>query len=133
MEHHLAVRIKTSPLISFDGTKLHPSLVNFYYTAIDNYKSYLKDSRADLAPVFVTFEDVKSFNDINNWTIDKIDTEIAKLTSTLGSEDKNEWIMRLKDVKGKTKVLLDRLVHQVFGMFSYLILIYIHPRHAIRR
>ena len=93
-----------SPLMSFDGKMLHPTLVNFYTTAISNYHLYLEDVDAELAPIFVTYDDENAFHDINNWTIDKIDDEISKLVDKQTDEQKQRWVVSLKTIKRKKKV-----------------------------
>ena len=93
-----------SPLMSLDGKTLHPTLVNFYTTAISNYHLYLGDVDAELAPIFVTYDDENAFNDVNNWTIDKIDDEISTLIDKLTDEERQKWVLSLKTIKRKTKV-----------------------------
>ena len=84
-------------LKSLDGVNLHPTLVNFYHT-VENYSEYLKDPDeylkdpdADLNPVFVTFEEEEIFNDVNNWTIAKIDIKRGNLIK--GTNVGNEELM----------------------------------------
>ena len=77
-------------LKSLDGVNLHPTLVNFYHT-VENYSEYLKDPDADLNPVFVTFEEEEIFNDVNNWTIAKIDIKRGNLIK--GANVGNEELM----------------------------------------
>ena len=60
------------PLRLIDGKLLHPELVNWYFTATENYEKYKY-----LAPVFVTRDDESVFNDIKNWTNKKIHTEVS--------------------------------------------------------
>ena len=51
-------------LKSLGGVNLHPTLVNLYQTAVENYNKYLKDPDADLHPAYVTFKDEEIFNDV---------------------------------------------------------------------
>ena len=89
-------------LKSLDGVNLHPALVNFYHTAVENYNKYSKDSDAELNPVFVTYEDEEIFSDVNNWTIAKIDKEIGTLIK--GTNVGNEELMsEFAKIKGKKK------------------------------
>ena len=89
-------------LKSLDGVNLHPTLVNLYQTAVENYNKYLKDPDADLHPAYVTFEDEEIFNDVNNWTIAKIDKEIGNLIK--GKNVGNEELMsEFAKIKGKKK------------------------------
>ena len=81
---------------------MHPALVNFYHTAVENYNKYSKDSDAELNPVFVTYEDEEIFSDVNNWTIAKIDKEIGTLIK--GTNVGNEELMsEFAKIKGKKK------------------------------
>ena len=41
-------------LKALDGSLLHHNLVNFSFTATENYQNYLKDKEAELLPVFAT-------------------------------------------------------------------------------
>ena len=79
---------KEIPLKSLDGQNLHPSLVNFFFTASENYTSYLSNKGSELQPAFVTHADEIQYNNINNWTVNQIDKEIKKLTSKIKSEYK---------------------------------------------
>ena len=54
-------------------------MINFYQTALQNYSKYLLDPNVELEPVFVTYEDETEFNDINNWTIEKIKQKTQQL------------------------------------------------------
>ena len=89
-------------LKSLDGVNLHPALVNFYHTAVENYNKYSKDPDAELKPVFVTYEDEEIFSDVNNWTIAKIDKEIGTLikVTNVGNE---ELMSEFAKIKGKKK------------------------------
>ena len=72
-------------LKSLDGQNLHPSSVNFYFIASENYTLYLSNKDSELQPVFITHADEIQYNDINNWTINQIDKEIEKLISEIKS------------------------------------------------
>lgn len=53
------------------------------------------DDDYDLLPVFVIFDDEIQFNDINNWTITKTDTEILQSICKIQDDnDKNKAQMR---------------------------------------
>ena len=74
--------MKAMPLTNLKGELLHPSLVNFCFTARENYHAYLDDPESELKPVFISYEDEENFNDPKNWKIAKIDLEIQKLLDT---------------------------------------------------
>ena len=78
---------KEIPLKSLEGQNLHPSSVNFYFIASENYTLYLSNKDSELQPVFITHADEIQYNDINNWTINQIDKEIEKLISEIKSEN----------------------------------------------
>ena len=59
-----------APLI--DGTPLHHDLVNFMFTAMENYNTLTENPEADLQPVFVTYKDENIYNDVKTWTVEKI-------------------------------------------------------------
>ena len=56
--------------MALDGTILHADLANFYFTAKENYHSYLK-SGTDPLTVFVNDEEEKNFNNVLNWSVSK--------------------------------------------------------------
>ena len=62
-----------------DGSLLHHDLVNFSLTATENYQNYLKDKEAELLPVFVTCDEEKEYNDMNNWTKSMIVKRIEEM------------------------------------------------------
>ena len=91
-------------LTTLDGNMLHPSLVNFYLTSQRNFLSYLSDNDCELEPVFITLEDEKKYNDINNWTIQKIDEELAqRIIKVDNTEERESFQLTLKNLKGKKK------------------------------
>ena len=57
-------------IMALDGTILHADLVDFYFTAKENYHSCLK-SGTDPLTVFVNDEEEKSFNNVLNWSVSK--------------------------------------------------------------
>ena len=71
-------------LRSLDG---NTELVNFYVTAVENYQKYKADFDHELAPVFVTGEEEAAFNDVVNWTIDKIKKKTSVLIEQLSCQD----------------------------------------------
>ena len=77
---------KQTPLMSLDGQNLPPSLINFYFTASENYTSYLSNKDTELQSVFITHADEMQYNNTNNWTFNQIDKEIKKLISGIKSE-----------------------------------------------
>ena len=87
---------KESPLQSIDGIKLHPSLVNFFFTASENYSLYITEKESDLKPVFVTYGDEIEYNDINNWTIRQIDRKQLSTLQKLLTVDKHVKLSFLK-------------------------------------
>ena len=104
-------------LKSLDGVNLHPTLVNFHHTAVENYNEYLKDPEADLNPVFVTYEDEEKFSGVNNWTIAKINKEIGNLIK--GTNGGNEELMsefaKIKYKKERVHVSLLLKIRTLIG------------------
>lgn len=81
---------------------MHPSLVNFYFIAQNNYNAYIFDNNSELQLVFVIFSDEVEFNDIQNWTITNIDDEIKQLISNIKDDDEKKGVqMTFKKLKGK--------------------------------
>ena len=66
-------------LKALDGSLLHHNLVNFSFIATENYQNYLKDNEAELLPVFVTYDEEKEYNDVNNWTKSAIIKRIEEM------------------------------------------------------
>ena len=67
------------PLRSTEGNVLYPNLINFYRTALQNYSKYLLYPNVELESVLVICEDETEFNNIDNWTIEKIKQKIQQL------------------------------------------------------
>lgn len=76
-----------SALKSITGEILHPDLVNFYNTCQKNFENYVSNKKDELLPVFVKMEDEVQYNDINNWTINKISQEIQQSITSLPDEE----------------------------------------------
>ena len=74
-------------LCSLKGDILHPSLVDFYSVAEENYKKCLVDPHSELNPVFVTIEDELESNDVNKWPIKKIKQKIESLLVSCSDPD----------------------------------------------
>ena len=60
------------PLKATDDTIPHHDLVNFRFTAMENYNLLIENPEADLHPVFVTYEDENIYNDVKTWRVEKI-------------------------------------------------------------
>ena len=60
------------PLKAIDGTPLHHDLVNFIFTAEENYNLLTENPEADLQPVFVMYEGKNIYNDVKTWMVEKI-------------------------------------------------------------
>ena len=60
------------PLKAIDDTIPHHDLVNFRFTAMENYNLLIENPEADLHPVFVTYEDENIYNDVKTWRVEKI-------------------------------------------------------------
>ena len=53
--------LKEFPLKSWSRKVFHPTLVNFYFTAIENHENLKKDQGYIMEPVFVTYEDESEY------------------------------------------------------------------------
>jgi hypothetical protein len=120
MSGMLASPMKETPLRSITGTRLHPELVNFYFTARDSYRAYKngKESADPVPPIFILPEEETMYNNVQNWTVKKIDAEIFKLVDcfdedeagsyrtlfecTVAGEKKEKHISFYMDVKSDT-------------------------------
>ena len=78
------------PLRNIEGGLLHPELVNFYFTAQENYEAYLRNPSSDLSPVFITQEDEEQYNNVKNWTIKKIKSKCGELIQSFLDDDLKE-------------------------------------------
>ena len=67
------------PLMALDRTYLHHNLVNFLFTARENYHKVFYNPDMEIKPVFVTQEDEKVYNDVSTWKIEKIRRNIDAL------------------------------------------------------
>ena len=67
-------------LKALDGSLLHHNLVNFSFTATENYQSYLKGKEAQLLPIFGTYDEEKEYNGVNNSTKSTIVKRIDAFT-----------------------------------------------------
>ena len=77
-------------------------MVTFYQRALQNYSKYLLDPNVELEPVFVTYEDKTEFNDINNWTIEKIKQKKQQLIKQMLSRDSQNSAMNFSKQLSKT-------------------------------
>ena len=75
--------------MALDRTYLHHDLVNFLFTARENYHKVLYNPDMEIKPVFVTYEDEKVYNDISTWKIEKIRRNIDAVLNEL--EDNDEY------------------------------------------
>ena len=64
-------------------------MVTFYQRALQNYSKHLLDPNVELEPVFVTYEDKTEFNDINNWTIEKMKQKKQLIKQMLSRDSQN--------------------------------------------
>ena len=53
------------PFMALDRTYLHHDLVNFLFTARENYHKVLYNPDMEIKPVFVTYEDEKVYDNIS--------------------------------------------------------------------
>ena len=74
-------------LRSIDNEELHPDFVNFYFQCLENYNAYKINPESDLPPVFVSYEEEQIHNDINNWSISKIQKECEKVINSFSNEE----------------------------------------------
>ena len=54
------------PLKSLFGKVLHPTLVNLYFTATENYENFKKDQGYKMEPVLVTYENESEYLNVKN-------------------------------------------------------------------
>ena len=75
--------LKESPLKSLSGKVLHPTLINFYFIATENYENFKNGQGYTVEPVFFTYEDESEYLNVKNWTnsrlYDTIKKDIQKL------------------------------------------------------
>lgn len=76
------------PLKSIEGNPLHQDLVNFYFTACDNYAAFKNGEMNTQVPIFVTPEDENNHNNVKNWTIKEIDASILRLIEKFNDTDR---------------------------------------------
>ena len=81
---------------------MHPSLVDFYSVAEENYKKCLVDPHSELNPVFVTIEDELESNDVNKWPIKKIKQQIESLLASCSDPDLSDQYRFLFDKLNKS-------------------------------
>ena len=84
-------------LKALDGSLLHHNLVNFSFIATENYQNYLKDNKAELLPVFVTYNEEKEYNDVNNWTKSTIIKRIEEMLSQCPDINKVKEYLNILD------------------------------------
>ena len=82
---------------------LHPTSVNFYFIAPENYKNFKKDQVYTMEPVFVTYEDESEYLNVKNWTNarahDTIKKDIQKLESGSSEEYKSLYLQMESAIK----------------------------------
>ena len=83
-------------IMALDGTILHADLVNFYFTAKENYHSYLKNG-TDPLPVFINDEEEKGFNNALNWSVSKLKTKLLTLINNFSSNEKADMYKSIFD------------------------------------
>ena len=73
---------------SIDCVELHHDLVNFYFKSRESYAAYKTNSTDfETTQIFVTYDEEREYNNVINWTIDKIKKQCEILVETL--PDKN--------------------------------------------
>ena len=87
-------------LRSVDGAFLHHDLVNFDITAGENYENFKKDANAELKPFFLTYEQEEEYNNVNNWTKDRISKDIVDMINQLCESQK---VKQYSAIHEKTK------------------------------
>ena len=101
------------PLKSLSGKVLHPSLVNFYFIASENYKNFKKDQSYTMEPVFVTYEDESDYLNVKNWTNvrlhDTIKKDIQKLESDSNEKYKSLYLRMKNARKGQLIELYEEI------------------------
>ena len=108
-------------LKALDGSLLHHNLVNFSFTATENYQNYLKDKEAELLPVFVTYDEKKEYNDVNNWTKSTIVKRIEETLSQYPDINKaKEYLTILKKAKNGKKASIICSYNEVKEQFDSL-------------
>ena len=70
---------------------LHPTLVNFYFTATENHENLKKDQGYIMEPVFVTYEDESEYLNVKNWTNAKLHDVIKKDIQKLESDSNKKY------------------------------------------
>ena len=107
-------------LKAIDSTLPHHDLVNFMFTAMENYNSLIENPEADLQPVFVMYEDKNIYNDVKTWTVKRIhknieiilngmnDIEIAAEYSALHSWMKNKRKQKLIVFYKELKIIMEK-------------------------
>ena len=65
-------------LKALDGSLLHHNLVNFSFTATENYQNYLKGKEAQLLPIFGTYDEEKENNSTKSTIVKRIDAFTVK-------------------------------------------------------
>ena len=76
------------PWTALDWKYLHHHLLNFPFTARENYHKVLHNPDMEIKPVFVTKEDEKVHNDISTWKTVKIRRNIDTMLNELEDNDK---------------------------------------------
>ena len=100
-------------LKSLSGKVLHPSLVNFYFIASENYKNFTKDQSYTMEPVFVTYEDESDYLNVKNWTNMRLHDTIKKNIQKLESDSNEKYKSLYFRMKNARKGQLIELYEEI--------------------
>ena len=91
-------------------------------TATENYQNYLKDKEAELLPVFVTCNEEKEYNNVNNWTKSMIVKRIEEMLLQYPDINKAKgYLTFLKKAKNGEKASIICLYNEVKEQFDSLV------------
>ena len=79
------------PLKSLYGKVLHPTLVNFYFTATENNENFKKGQGYKMEPVFVTYENESEYLNVKNWTNARLHDTIKRGIQKLESDSNEKY------------------------------------------
>ena len=101
------------PLKSLSGKVLHPALVNFYFTATENYENFKKDQGYKMEPVFVTYENESEYLNVKNWTNARLHDTIKKNIQKLESNSNEKYKSMYLTMKSARKEQLIELYEEI--------------------
>ena len=103
------------PLKSLSGKVLHPTLVNFYFTATENYENFKKDQGYKMEPVFVTYENESEYLNVKNWMNARLHDTIKKNIQKLESDSSEKYkslYLRMKSARKEQLIELYKEIQQ---------------------